>query len=130
MTIQVAVLCDAATEQSGKLNLLGAFDAIAVQHFPAVHPQCSIALRMTFGPEEEGDHLMRLRFGDADGRAIMPDIELPIQVVLPEDTHFVTRNFILNIQQLKFDRPGLFSIDLSLDHKTHGSIPLLVKQSG
>jgi hypothetical protein len=28
MNIQVAVLCDAATEDNGKLNLLGAFDTI------------------------------------------------------------------------------------------------------
>ena len=28
MTIQVAVLCDAATEYNGKLNLLGTFDTI------------------------------------------------------------------------------------------------------
>ena len=28
MNIQVAVLCDAATDENGKLNLLGAFDTI------------------------------------------------------------------------------------------------------
>ena len=28
MNIQVAVLCDAATDDNGKLNLLGAFDTI------------------------------------------------------------------------------------------------------
>ena len=44
MTIQVAVLCDAATDESGKLNLLGAFDTIYTQQLPAVHPQCSVRL--------------------------------------------------------------------------------------
>jgi len=42
MNIQVAVLCDAATDDNGKLNLLGAFDTIYTQQLPAVHPQCSI----------------------------------------------------------------------------------------
>ena len=51
MNIQVAVLCDAATDDNGKLNLLGAFDTIYTQQLPAVHPQCSIALRVTFGSE-------------------------------------------------------------------------------
>ena len=31
MNIQVAVLCDAATDENGKLNLLGAFDTIYTQ---------------------------------------------------------------------------------------------------
>ena len=41
---------------NGKLNLLGAFDTIYTQQLPAVHPQCSIALRLTFGHEDEGAH--------------------------------------------------------------------------
>ena len=127
MNIQVAVLCDAATDDNGKLNLLGAFDTIYTQQLPAVHPQCSIALRVTFGHEDEGEHKLRLNFVDADGHAIMPGMDLPVQVVLPGDSHFGTRNFVVNIQQLKFENPGLYSIDLALDGQTQGSIPLLVK---
>jgi hypothetical protein len=129
MNIQVAVLCDAATDDNGKLNLLGAFDTIYTQQLPAVHPQCSIALRVTFSNEDEGSHKLRLNFVDADGRFIMPGIDLPVEVVLPGDSHFGTRNFIVNIQQLKFDLPGLYSIDISLDGKPHASIPLLVKHN-
>ena len=127
MNIQVAVLCDAATDENGKLSLLGAFDTIYTQQLPAVHPQCSIALRVTFGHEEEGEHKLRLNFVDADGHAIMPGMDLPVQVVLPGDSHFGTRNFVVNIQQLKFENPGLYSIDLALDGQPQGSIPLLVK---
>jgi len=127
MNIQVAVLCDAATDENGKLSLLGAFDTIYTQQLPAVHPQCSIALRVTFGHEDEGEHKLRLNFVDADGHAIMPGMDLPVQVVLPGDSHFGTRNFVVNIQQLKFENPGLYSIDLALDGQPQGSIPLLVK---
>jgi hypothetical protein len=129
MNIQVAVLCDAATDDNGKLNLLGAFDTIFTQQLPAVHPQCSIALRVTFGHEDEGPHKLKLNFVDADGHSIMPGIEIPIEVVLPGDSHFGTRNFIVNIQQLKFENPGLFSIDISLDDQSQASIPLLVKHN-
>ena len=127
MTIQVAVLCDAATDDNGKLNLLGAFDTIITHQLPAVHPQCSIALRVTFTSGNEGTRKLKLNFVDADGRSIMPGMEIPVQVVMPEDSHFVTRNFIVNIQQLKFDEPGLYSIDISLDDSQAASIPLLVK---
>jgi hypothetical protein len=129
MNIQVAVLCDAATDDNGKLNLLGAFDTIYTQQLPAVHPQCSIALRVTFGNEDEGAHKMKLNFVDADGRSIMPSIEIPVEVVLPGDSHFGTRNFIINIQQLKFQSPGLYSIDISFDDRGQSSIPLLVKHN-
>ena len=127
MNIQVAVLCDAATDDNGKLNLLGAFDTIYTQQLPAVHPQCSIALRLTFGNEDEGARKLRLSFVDADGRSIMPGIDIPVDVSLPGDSHFGTRNFIVNIQQLKFEQPGLYSIDIALDEKTQSNIPLLVK---
>ncbi len=127
MNIQVAVLCDAATDDNGKLNLLGAFDTIYTQQLPAIHPQCSVALRVTFGHEDEGDHQLRLSFVDADGKAIMPPIPIPVKVTLPGDSHFGTRNFIVNIQQLKFADPGLYSLDIALDEESHASIPMLIK---
>lgn len=128
MNIQAAVLCDAATDDNGKLNLLGAFDTIYTPQLPAVHPQCSIALRVTFLAGDEGKHNLRVNFVDADGHSIMPDLQpIPVEVVLPEDMHFGTRNFIVNIQQLKFDNPGLYSIDVTLDEQPLASIPLLVK---
>ena len=127
MNIQVAVLCDAATEDNGKLNLLGAFDTIYAPQLPAVHPQCAVALRVTFMSGEEGNRKLKLNFVDADGRGIMPSIEIPVSVVLPDDVHFVTRNFIVNIQQLKFAEAGLYSVDVRLDDKSQGNIPLSVK---
>ena len=127
MNIQVAVLCDAATDINGKLSLLGAFDAIYTQQMPVIHPMCAVALRMTFGHAEEGDRQLRLNLVDEDGRAIMPAIDLPIQIALPDDAHFVTRNFVVTFQQLKFDQPGLYSMDVSLDGRQQVSIPLFVK---
>src|SRR4029078_13689632 len=92
MNIQVAVLCDAATDDNGKLNVLGAFDSIYTQQLPAVHPQCSIPLRLSFSNVEEGAHKLKLNFVDEDGKFIMPSIDIPVEVTLPEDAHFITRN--------------------------------------
>ena len=127
MNIQVAVLCDAATDDNGKLNLLGAFDTIYTQQLPAIHPQCSIALRVTFFSGDEGKHHLGLNFVDADGRSIAKFPPIPVEVALPDDMHFGTRNFIVNIQQLKFEEPGLYSVDIALDDQSQASIPLLVK---
>jgi len=128
MNIQVAVLCDAATDDNGKLNLLGSFDTIYARELPAIHPQCAVALRVTFFSGDEGQHTLRLNFVDADGGSIMPNFPpIPIEIVLPDDMHFGTRNFIINIQQLKFDRPGIYSVDIALDDQSQASIPLMVK---
>lgn len=128
MNIQVAVLCDAATDDHGKLNLLGAFDSILASQLPVVHPQCTVALRVTFVSGDEGDRRLKLNFVDADGKNIMPPIDIPVPVELPDDAHFVTRNFIVNIQGLKFPDIGLYSVDVRLDDKSQASIPLWVKQ--
>jgi hypothetical protein len=128
MNIQTAVLCDAATEDNGKLNLLGAFDTIYAPQLPAVHPQCAVALRVTFMPGDEGQHQLALNFINADGRSIMPNFPaIPVEVALPEDVHFLTRNFIVNIQQLKFAEAGMYSVDVRLDDEPRASIPLMVK---
>ena len=127
MNTQVAVLCDAATDDRGKLNLLGAFDTICSHQMPAVHPQCSVALRLTFTTTDEGTHRLKLALVDADGQGIMPPIEVGVEVVLPDDTHFGTRNFIFNLQQVSFPNPGLYSVDALLDDEVVVSIPLQVK---
>ncbi len=127
MNIQVAVLCDAATDDNGKLNLLGSFDTIYAREMPAIHPQCAVALRVTFMAGDEGKRLLKVNFVDADGQSIMPSLDIPVEITLPDEMHFCTRNFILNIQQLKFDEPGLYSVDVSMDDQSQASIPLLVK---
>ena len=128
MNFQIAVLCDAATDYGGKLNLLGAFDTIVTQQLPAVHPQCSVALRIIFSKVEEGPHKVKMNFVEEDGRYVMRSIEMPLEVALPPDANFVARNFIINIQQLKFDKPGPYAIDIAIDGRQESSIPLHVKQ--
>ena len=127
MNIQVAVLCDAATDDNLKLNLLGAFDTIYAPHMPAVHLQCAVALRVTFLPGDEGTRKLTLNFINADGHPIMAPIPIQVSVTLPDDVHFMTRNFIVHLQQLQFTEPGSYSVEVRMDDRPQASIPLLVK---
>lgn len=127
MNIQMAILCDAAADYGGKLNVLGTFDTIVTSHLPAVHPQCSIALRIAFTKIEEGTHKVKVNFVDEDGRFVMPSIDMPVEVVVPAELNVLVRNFVINIQQLKFDRPGQYSIDIAIDGRQETNIPLLVR---
>ena len=127
MQIQLAVLCDAATDYSGKLNLLGTFDTLVTSHLPAVHPQCSIALRLTFQKQEEGKHVIQLNFVDEDGKSVMAPLEMHLDVVVPDDTIFLSRNAVITMQNLKLDKPGLYSVEICVDGVQMTNIPLLVK---
>jgi hypothetical protein len=128
MTIQVAVLCDAATDYNGKLNLLGTFDTICAPQMPTQHAQCSIAIRIAFDRIEEGTHTLNLNFVDEDGLPIMKSMQIPVEVAFPTDATFISRNLVVNILQLTFSKAGLYSVDLSLDNRPLSSIPLAVKQ--
>ncbi|MBI4661369.1 MAG: hypothetical protein HY735_21310 [Verrucomicrobia bacterium] len=127
MNIQMAVLCDAATDYGGKLNVLGTFDTIVTSHLPAVYPQCSIALRIAFSKIEEGSHKVKVNFVDEDGRFVMPSIDMPAEIMVPGDVNFLVRNFVINIQQLKFEKPGQYSIDIAIDGRQESNIPLSVR---
>jgi hypothetical protein len=128
VNVQVAILCDAATQDSSnKLSVLGAFDTIYAQQLPAIHPQCAVALRVNFAAGDDGQRKLALNFINADGRPLMPAMEIPVAIVLPEDVYFVTCNFVVNIQQLKFAEAGLYSVDILLDGRSLASIPLQVK---
>ena len=129
MNIQLAVLCDAAADYGGKLSVLGAFDTIVTKKLPAVHPQCSIALRIVFEPHEDGAHQLKMNLVDEDGAAIMPNIDIPIRVQMGEITSFLARNFVLNIQQLKFPKVGQYAFHVYWDGHHEKTIPLQVRMA-
>jgi hypothetical protein len=128
MNIQIACLCDAATDYQGKLNLLGTFDTIFSRKLPAVHPSCAIVLRIVFTADETGAHRIRINFVDEDGKAIIQPLDLPFDIRLPAGAISLSRNFILNLQQIKFDRAGSHSIDIAIDGRHEISIPLYVRE--
>jgi actin-related protein len=85
-------------------------------------------LRVVFKVVEEGSHKLRINFVDEDGKFVMPSIELPFEVKVPENDSFAYRNFILNIQRLKFEKFGQHAVDIAIDGRQEASIPLEVKQ--
>ena len=86
-----------------------------------------LGLQMLFDRSEEGQHKVSMSFVDDDGRSIMPSIDMPVQVDVPGESIFVSRNFIINIQQMKFERPGHYAIGILVDGRMQSSVPLHVK---
>jgi hypothetical protein len=126
LEVEVAALCDAATDQAGKLNILGVFDSIKTGSFPAVHSQCAVAYRLRFSMTEQGQHSLRVLLVDEDGRHVLPPLETAQEIKIPAGHDTLVRNFVLNIHGIKFPRAGRYSVDLAVDGRHEKSLPLRV----
>jgi len=127
MNIEAFLLCDAATDQQGKLNILGAFDNIFAKKMPTMHPACAVVVRIRFEKIEEGNHPIRIHIIDEDGKSIGPKLEGNVNVRIGDDVDSTVINIVLNIQRLKFEKYGQYRIDLAIDNKIEGSLPFHVK---
>jgi len=128
MKIEIFALCDAATEQQGKLNLLGSFDHLLAKQEPVGQPGCTLAIRLRFTKNEEGQHLIRVTFGDEDGKLVMPPLEATVGVRVAPNESTVVAHLILNMQQLILPRFGEYSIDLAIDGRAESTLPLYVRR--
>jgi hypothetical protein len=128
MDVEAFLLCDAATDQQGKLNVLGAFDNIWAKKVPAIHPSCSVAARVRFAKIEEGNHSVKIQIIDQDGSNIGPKLEGNISVRTAPNLDSSVANLILNIQRLEFKQYGQYRIDLAIDGEIKASLPLRVTE--
>ena len=127
MNIEIFALCDAATEAGGKLNLLGAFDSIMAPTVPVAHPSCAVALRIRFKRIETGPHRVKVAVVNADGRPALPPFETQFNIRSGEQDDSAVANLILNLQQLRLEDYGRYSVDLAVDGRQEGSLPLFLR---
>ncbi len=129
MNVELFVLCDAATDYQGKLNLLGTFDSIWAKQMPVVHPSCAVALRIRFLKIEDGEHKVKISIVDGDGKAVVRPVEAGVNIQFKNTplTSMAT-NMILNLQGLNFPVYGEYSIDLAIDGRHEVSLPLYVNK--
>jgi len=127
MEIETFVLCDAATDYRGKLNILGTFDTIWGARLPVTWPHCALALRVRFTRIEEGEHRVRIGFMDEDGRAVLPPLDGTVRVGFGPQTGTVAANMILNIDRIRLEKEGEYSISLAIDGRQERSLPLYLR---
>lgn len=128
MNIEAFVLCDAATDSQGKLNVLGAFDTICAKETPITHRACSVALRMRFTKIEEGEHAIKISVVDADGKTALPPMTGNVKVGMSDDASSKAVNLILNIQGLRMENYGEYQINLAVDNRQEASLPFYLRQ--
>ena len=129
MDIQIATLCDFAADYNGKLVISGTFDTLAARALPVVHPSCALAMRFCFTQEDVGRHKLSITIINEDGEALDPQnmpIEPEFDVKMPTDVPFNTRNMVMNLQGLRFNEDGIYSIDIGYDGELMMRLPLRV----
>ena len=128
MKIEVFCLCDAATDNRGKLNILGTFDQIYAARMPVVHPACAIALRMRFDTMEEGKHSVHIEVVDPDGHPVFRPMDGEVHPRIAPEAESVAVNLILNFQNMKLDAYQDYQVNLAVDYRTVASLPLRVRE--
>jgi len=70
--LDFAVVADyALVDQSGKMSVLGIFQHIWVQQFPAMHPRLHLVLRLKGRRTEIGEHAVQIRLADEDDTELL-----------------------------------------------------------
>jgi hypothetical protein len=130
MDVEAFLICDAATDQMGKLNIMGAFDAIMAASAPLVHAQFSVAMRIRFKKSESANHPFRINIVDEDGKSILvKPIDGNVGVQIRDSDESAVINLIGNFRDIKFEKFGRYSVDLTMDGKQRGALPLFVRQT-
>ena len=128
MITEVFVICDGANDSHGKLNILGAFDTIVASEFPFIHPHCTIAIRLRFDSAHAQDHKIKLDLQSSADDLLMASIDAVVKSnASPNAT--ATANLIININALRFEKPGAYSFMLKIDGMPTAVAPLYIHTS-
>lgn len=132
MDIDLALLADAATvDAAGKLNILGVFDRLGADTFPARHPRLSLVLRFTASLQETGPHQVDISLRDPDGEEVVHmDGEMQLSPGARGASDGIRVPHVLNIDGLVFPKAGRYAFDVRVDGEHHVSIPLTVADKG
>jgi hypothetical protein len=126
MKVEAFLLCDAATDAMGKLNVLGAFDRVFLKTTPGIYQGCTVAMRVRFTRMEVGTHEFEIRFIDQDGKSIIKPLQGHVDVNFESDAASGAMNFVLNIVRVRFDYYGDYQVDLRMNGEVVASLPLVV----
>ena len=129
MEIEIFTLCDFAQDNNSKLTVVGTFDSIHSKQFPFVQQSFSVACRLRFSEKETGEHHMRLRFIDVDGKEVIKPIEGNMNIPKPQNGQYSAINLVFNFAQMKFEKAGRYSFELFIDDQWTSGLPLFTNQA-
>ena len=128
MNVQLALVCDhAIIDQHGKLSVLGIFDRIWVERFPAIHPRLHLVLRLKGRRTEVGDHAVLIQLMDDAGREVLRG-EGNVQIGEPPAGIVDIEAAAVLAFDVPLERAGIYTFEITVDGAHAVSVPITVAQ--
>ena len=128
MHLDFAVVADyALVDQGGKLSVLGIFQHIWVQQFPAMHPRLHLVLRLKGKRTEVGEHAVQIRLlDDQDAESIGGSGNVTFAEP-PAGVTEIEAGAIL-VFDVPFPHAGVYRFEITIDGEQKATVPLTVSQ--
>ncbi|PYO28986.1 MAG: hypothetical protein DMD73_03585 [Gemmatimonadetes bacterium] len=128
MHLDFAVVADyAIVDQAGKLSVLGMFQHIWVQQFPAMHPRLHLVLRLKGKRTEVGEHHVQIRLLDEQHQEILGGTGNVSFAEPPAGVTDIEAGAIL-VFDVPFPHAGAYRFEITIDGQGKAAVPLTVSQ--
>lgn len=128
MILDFAVVADyALVDQAGKISVLGIFQHIWVQQFPAMHPRLHLVLRLKGKRTEVGEHGVQIRLADENGVEILGGNGTVTFAEPPAGVTDIEAGAIL-VFDVPFPHPGPYRFEITVDEDVLATVPITVTQ--
>ena len=128
MHLDFAVVADyALVDQSGKISVLGIFQHIWVQQFPAMHPRLHLVLRLKGKRTEIGEHAVHIRLVDDHAVEILGGSGSVTFAEPPAGVTEIEAAAIL-VFDVPFPHHGVYKFAITLDGEGAAEVPITVSQ--
>ena len=128
MQVEIFTIADAATDSNGKLNILGSFDTIFSLKTPVVPPLFAIAVKIRSMEQENQEYKLEIHIYDHEDNEVIPPFKTLFKVEFNPNRSSSSTNFIMNMQGVKFEKYGDYTVWLYIDGKKIMSLPLFISE--
>jgi len=126
--VDFAVVADyALVDQSGKLSVLGIFQHIWVQQFPAMHPRLHLVLRLKGRRTEVGEHGVQIRLLDEEGNESLGGSGT-VMFAEPADLITEIEAGAILVFDVPFPHAGVYRFEITIDGEQKAAVPVTVSQ--
>lgn len=128
MHLDFAVVADyALVDQAGKISVLGIFQHIWVQQFPAMHPRLHLVLRLKGKRTEIGEHGVQIRLVDEQDTEILGGTGSVTFAEPPAGVTEIEAAAVL-VFDVPFPHAGVYRFDITVDGERAAQVPITVSQ--
>ncbi len=128
MHLDFAVVADyALVDQSGKMSVLGIFQHIWVQQFPAMHPRLHLVLRLKGRRTEIGEHAVQIRLVDDAETELLGGSGTVNFAEPPAGVTEIEAAAVL-VFDVPFPHAGQYRFEITVDGERKTTVPITVSQ--